>query len=270
MSHDSHQSQPGYSSFQVLCDGCGECAYRSENLATAIGHIDLSTFTRAWRRAGRRQLEGLPDMAMAERPLFDVLAAIQVKLENFGVPIGVLPGSPDCPVVVDRPAEPIARTASQCEPVSEYDCCQHCTHPSWDDPLTAWRSRPTFPMRDHPTMPSPVRAVRTGLRLCRKLGMTDVQAADAIWSAAMIVRARARIDGIAGTPWLDAIIACAELAAPGQRVPRCPLAKNEPRCQDCPYWPLCLRASAEAWNHTGNAPADWRTQVSEARRNHGA
>ena len=89
--HDYHEIQPGYSEAQILHDGCGECEARSKNLPHAIGSMDKDRFVRAWERSAEWNRSGLPDLSLAERPLLEVLWAIQLRLETRGVPIGACP-----------------------------------------------------------------------------------------------------------------------------------------------------------------------------------
>jgi hypothetical protein len=93
MMHSYHQACPGYSPAQILHDGCGECEDRGRNLALAIGSMDKGCFVLAWRRAAdwNREIGPVPDVSAAERPLLEALWAIQLRLENYGIPIGELP-----------------------------------------------------------------------------------------------------------------------------------------------------------------------------------
>ena len=92
--HDDHESLPGYTPGQLLHSGCGVCAARAAEMDGGIGHLDTVRFQHAWRRATQWQASsggGLPDLDRAEIPMLTALWAVQVQLEKFGVPIGVLP-----------------------------------------------------------------------------------------------------------------------------------------------------------------------------------
>lgn len=93
MAHDYHDGLPGYSPAQILHDGCGECEARGRNLSLAIGSMDKGRFALAWRRAADWNLTVgvVGDVSQAERPLLEALWAIQLRLENYGIPIGELP-----------------------------------------------------------------------------------------------------------------------------------------------------------------------------------
>lgn len=45
----------------------------------------------------------------------------------------------------------------------------------------------------------------------------------------------------------------------------CPMDLGAPRCAECPYWPICQRASDYWWNDPAYRPADWADQVELAR-----
>ena len=89
--HDYHDGLPGFSPERVLHDGCGECEARAASPDHGIAHFDRANFVKAWHRAAEWNTAGLPDLARAEMPAFHVIWAIQLKLENLGVPIGSLP-----------------------------------------------------------------------------------------------------------------------------------------------------------------------------------
>ena len=95
MTHDFHEAWPtDYDSRQILKDHCAECAERSADLYLAIGHMDVYTFERAWKRAAEwQQDEEVGRVSDAERPLLETLWALQIKLEERGVPIGIVPGA---------------------------------------------------------------------------------------------------------------------------------------------------------------------------------
>lgn len=88
--HDYH-GEPGYSPNQILHDGCGECEARALSAAGGLSYLDKTNVARAWVRAAQWNRGELTDIAHAEIPLLNTLWAVQVQLENFGVPIGQLP-----------------------------------------------------------------------------------------------------------------------------------------------------------------------------------
>ena len=94
MSHDYHEGQPNYSPAQLLKDGCEECSQRSSRPWVAINNLDPATFARAWVRAADFERGQLDDVSLAEVPLLRILWAIQIQLEQRGIPIGTVPGSP--------------------------------------------------------------------------------------------------------------------------------------------------------------------------------
>jgi hypothetical protein len=89
--HDYHDGLPGFSEAQILHDGCGECEARAASRNLGIAHMDRTRFARAWARAAAWNKGGVPDVSKAEMPMLDVLWAVQVKLEEHGVPIGQVP-----------------------------------------------------------------------------------------------------------------------------------------------------------------------------------
>jgi hypothetical protein len=90
--HDYHERLPGYSPAQILHDGCGECEARGSNIAWAIGALDERRFALAWRRAADWNTTAeIRDVSAAERPLLEVLWAVQLRLEPRGIPIGEVP-----------------------------------------------------------------------------------------------------------------------------------------------------------------------------------
>lgn len=89
--HDHHESLPGYSSQQLLHDGCGECERRSKEPGLGIPHLDPINFAWAWTRANEWKRDGLPDVAEVEKPMLNALWAVQVQLEQRGVPMGQCP-----------------------------------------------------------------------------------------------------------------------------------------------------------------------------------
>jgi hypothetical protein len=89
--HTYHEGLPGYSPAQILHDGCPECEARAQSRNLGIAHLDRYRFAHAWQRAAEWNSQGLADISAAERPMLDVLWAVQIKLEEYGVPIGQLP-----------------------------------------------------------------------------------------------------------------------------------------------------------------------------------
>jgi hypothetical protein len=93
MTHDYHEGLPGYSPDQLLHAGCAECEERSEEHGGGLAHLDQFRFALAWSRAARWQsgLGSLPDLDRAEIPMLETLWTVQLKLQEFGVPIGTMP-----------------------------------------------------------------------------------------------------------------------------------------------------------------------------------
>jgi hypothetical protein len=93
MTHDNHDTLPGYTPGQLLHAGCGECEARARQPGGGIAHLDRVRFARAWGRAALWQAGGgaLPDLDAAEMPMLGALWAVQTQLERFGVPVGHLP-----------------------------------------------------------------------------------------------------------------------------------------------------------------------------------
>jgi len=89
--HDYHDGLPGYSTQQILHDGCTECETRGKDPAHAIASMDRQTFALAWGRAAEWNRSGVTDLSRAERGVLSVLWAIQVKLEPRGIEIGQVP-----------------------------------------------------------------------------------------------------------------------------------------------------------------------------------
>lgn len=89
--HDYHEGLIGYSAAQILHDHCGECEARAKETAGGVVHLDRTNFARAWARAAEWNRAGLADVARAEIPLLSALWVIQLKLEQYGVPIGQVP-----------------------------------------------------------------------------------------------------------------------------------------------------------------------------------
>lgn len=91
MTHSPHHTADGYSPDQVLYDDCAECDGRAKRDDHGLANLDNATFERAWQRAADWERKGLADMARNEAPLFRMLVAVMVKLENRGLPFGYLP-----------------------------------------------------------------------------------------------------------------------------------------------------------------------------------
>jgi hypothetical protein len=96
--HDYHPGLPGYHPDQILHDGCAECERRGANVETAIGSMDHKRFEKAWLRTADQRASTPPSgdrggpRSVAESKVLDAIWAIQVHLENRGIPIGDLPG----------------------------------------------------------------------------------------------------------------------------------------------------------------------------------
>jgi hypothetical protein len=89
--HDYHDGLPGFSGYQMLHDGCGECESRAASSDHGIGTLDKWNFERAWRRSALWNRNGVTDLSHAERPMLTVLWSVQVQLERHGAPIGEVP-----------------------------------------------------------------------------------------------------------------------------------------------------------------------------------
>jgi hypothetical protein len=89
--HDYHEALPGFSEAQILHDGCKECESRAESTSLGLATLDKQNFARAWQRAAQWNRQGLPDVSYAERPMLNMLWAVQIQLENFGNDIGRVP-----------------------------------------------------------------------------------------------------------------------------------------------------------------------------------
>jgi hypothetical protein len=89
--HDYHEGLPGYSAGQILHDGCPECETRSKSRDLGIGILDAQRFVKAWQRAAAWNRHGVTDVSAAERPMLNVLWAIQLRLEQCGINIGEVP-----------------------------------------------------------------------------------------------------------------------------------------------------------------------------------
>ena len=95
--HDYHDGLAGFDSRQIWFDGCGECESRGQNPVRGLGSLDDNRFARAWERAAAWNDYPAPTdigfVSEAERPLLEMLWAIQIRLERSGLPIGALPGA---------------------------------------------------------------------------------------------------------------------------------------------------------------------------------
>jgi hypothetical protein len=91
--HSYHDGLPGYSRYQILHDGCGECESRAASSDHGISTLDKWNFERAWRRAAQWHLSGVTDLSRAERPMLTVLWSVQVQLASHGTPIGEIPAA---------------------------------------------------------------------------------------------------------------------------------------------------------------------------------
>lgn len=95
MVHDFHVELLTFDPAQILHDGCAECEERSRSRSHGIANLDPANFARAWRRAALRNVGALYSrVSQAERPMLDVLWAVQVQLEKKGLRIGYLPNDP--------------------------------------------------------------------------------------------------------------------------------------------------------------------------------
>jgi hypothetical protein len=92
VSHDAHDTMPGYNPDQILHDACTECEARAEQPDHGLSRLDSGNFTRAWERAAAWQKNGTLDISYAEMDMLRTLWAVQVQLEQRGVPIGQVPG----------------------------------------------------------------------------------------------------------------------------------------------------------------------------------
>lgn len=84
MTHDYHDSLPGYDPEQLLVDGCRECEARASSFTHGIDMLDPARFARAWHRAHVWQASGLPNVSRAELPMLAALAAVQYQLAAAG------------------------------------------------------------------------------------------------------------------------------------------------------------------------------------------
>jgi hypothetical protein len=89
--HDYHEGLAGYDPAQILHDGCGECEDRSREPSGGLIHLDRGNFARAWARAAEWHTGGLGNLARCELPMLCVMRDVQIKLEQYGVPIGQVP-----------------------------------------------------------------------------------------------------------------------------------------------------------------------------------
>lgn len=94
MTHDAHEAMPGYTPWQLLHSGCGECQARSAEYGGGLAHLDRTRFAIAWARAHRWKTEGLDDLDPAEIPLLETLWLVQDQLAKFGITHGQFPVAP--------------------------------------------------------------------------------------------------------------------------------------------------------------------------------
>lgn len=112
--HDHHPSLLGYDRRQILFDGCQECEARGKDVRKAIVHLDGDNFVRAWKRAADWERDvPIGRVSAAERGLLDVLFAIQVTLEQRGIPVGTVPGTAFVPDYTDEQLEEEALLTKQ-------------------------------------------------------------------------------------------------------------------------------------------------------------
>lgn len=88
MSHDAHESLPGWHPGQLLVDRCGECEMRSGMRDLGISALDPQRFALAWKRAAEWGSEESGAYSRAEMPMLGALFAVQVQLEQRGLRIG--------------------------------------------------------------------------------------------------------------------------------------------------------------------------------------
>lgn len=89
--HDYHDGLPGFDPAQILHDGCQECEQRSDATDGGLAHLDRQNFALAWQRSAQWNRSGLANLSRAEIPLLNILWSVQIKLEQYGVPIGEVP-----------------------------------------------------------------------------------------------------------------------------------------------------------------------------------
>lgn len=91
MSHDYHDGLDGYSSEQLLHDGCTECEHRATSPGLGISQLDRQNFYHAWKRAAEWNANQVSDVSKAEMPMLSALWSVQLQLERRGIPIGEVP-----------------------------------------------------------------------------------------------------------------------------------------------------------------------------------
>ena len=94
MTHDYHDNLPGYDPAQILHDGCAECEARAKLDSHGISELDSRNFARAWLRAADWNQRGLTNISKTEAPMLNALWSVQVQLERWGIPIGIIPTLP--------------------------------------------------------------------------------------------------------------------------------------------------------------------------------
>lgn len=79
MTHDHHQTLPGYDERQIWVDHCSECEGRSKRLPFSLPSLDAASYIRAKLRASDWS-EGVEIgfVSEAELPLLEILSCIQM------------------------------------------------------------------------------------------------------------------------------------------------------------------------------------------------
>lgn len=95
MSHGPHEALSGYHPAHLFHDGCEECETRI-TIGAGIGSMDPHRFAAAWSRATLYgQDQPVPGgVSKTELPALRALWAVQVQLEQRGIPITGIPPSP--------------------------------------------------------------------------------------------------------------------------------------------------------------------------------
>lgn len=88
MMHEYHERLPRFDARQIFHDGCGECERRGGDVELALGHMDCSTFTRAWARAAQfsQSSAGL-NVSAAEARTLRVLGLVQQHTLDASTPL---------------------------------------------------------------------------------------------------------------------------------------------------------------------------------------
>ena len=86
--HAYHNELPGYDARQIWHDGCDECEWRSQNLPSTVGYLDINNLHRAIQRT-KMWINGehgdLGRISQAELPLLQLLEVflnIRTKLSR--------------------------------------------------------------------------------------------------------------------------------------------------------------------------------------------